>query len=67
MTHNQPGLNTPVLIKLTVETHNVSNTSRAPPDEKSTFVVPSTMMSTTTDSINIENSSHNMSNTEEGK
>jgi hypothetical protein len=54
-------------ITLPVET-NVSYTSSTPPDEKSTYVNPSTMMLTTIDSTDIENRPHhNMSINEEGK
>ncbi|XP_022166847.1 serine proteinase stubble-like [Myzus persicae] len=67
VTHNPPGVDgltlTPSLITLPVKTH-VSNPTGAPPDEKSTYVSPSTMMLTTTDSIDIENGPHNMSNNE---
>lgn len=43
------------------------NTSDASPEEKNTYVNPSTTMQSTTDSVDIENDPHNMSNQDEGK
>jgi len=45
----------------------VENTSDASPEEKNTYVNPSTTMQSTTDSVDIENDPHNMSNQDEGK
>ncbi|XP_025190361.1 serine proteinase stubble-like [Melanaphis sacchari] len=68
VTHSSPDLNnltfTPWYNTFAVE-NNVSNTTDAPLEEKSTFINSSTIILTTTDSPNIENGSHNMSNTEE--
>jgi len=54
---------------LPVETHVSNNTSGPPSEEnkKSTDVHPLTITVTTTDSIEIENDFHNMSNSEKGK
>jgi len=70
VTHNLPSFDgltlTPSLITLPVET-GVSSTSGEPPDEKSTYDYFSTIMLTTTNSIDIENDPNNTSNNEEGK
>lgn len=70
MTHNSPSVDgltlTPSLITLPVET-GVSSTSGESTNENSTYVYLSTIMLTTTNSIEIENDSHNTSNNEEGK
>jgi len=73
VTHNPPVVDGLTLIlswfTLPVQTHLSNNTSGPPSEEnkKSIDVHPLTMMLATTDSIEIENDSYNMSNSEKGK
>ncbi|XP_050061752.1 serine proteinase stubble-like isoform X2 [Aphis gossypii] len=59
-----PLIRTSTEFTLLVENYEF-NTSDASPTEKSTYVNPSTTMQSTTDSVDIENDPHNMSNQEE--
>jgi len=74
VTHNPPVIDgltfIPTSFMLPVEAHVSNNTIGSSSEENKNNIVahhPLTMMLTTTDSIDIENDSHNMSNNEKSK